>query len=251
LPVLQANAGVTALAGQVLTLDGSPLPNVLIEIDSQHATTDKTGRFLVQNTGSGHHVMIVDGAPANTKSSSYGLYRVGVDLKAGQTNSLNYTFWMTALDTEHIVNIASPTTSEVVVTNPNVRGLELHIPAGTIIHDARGRVVTQVGITAISTTQPPFPIKKGVQFPVYFTIQPGGATFGNGAQAWANGTTSRGKGATLHYPNYMKAKRGARFQFWNYDPTQRGWYTYGNGRVSDDAQKIVPEDGTQIPDIFF
>ena len=246
LPVLQADAGVTALAGQVLTLDGSPLPNVLVEIDAQHATTDKTGRFLVQNTGSGHHVMIVDGAPANTKSNTYGLYRVGVDLKAGQTNSLNYTFWMTALDTEHVVHISSPTTSEVVVTNPNVKGLELHIPAGTIIHDARGGVVTEVGITAISTTQPPFPIRKGVQFPVYFTIQPGGATFAGAGGAWTTDTRGRGKGATLHYPNYMKGKPGARYQFWNYDPTQRGWYAYGNGRVSDDAQKIVPEDGTQI-----
>jgi len=246
LPTLQSNEGVTALAGQVLTLDGSPLPNVLVEIDAQQATTDQTGRFLVQNTGSGHHMMIVDGAAASTKSNSYGLYRIGVDLKAGVTNSLNYTVWMTALDTEHVVNIPSPTTSEVVVTNPNVPGLELHIPAGTTIRDARGNVVTQVGITAVSTTQPPFPIKKGVVFPVYFTIQPGGATFSGSGTAWSSDGSRRGKGATIHYPNYMKGSPGARYQFWNYDPTQRGWYTYGNGRVSVDAKKIVPEDGTQI-----
>ncbi|MGA9669748.1 MAG: kelch repeat-containing protein, partial [Terracidiphilus sp.] len=248
LPMLRGEEGVTALAGQVLTLDGSPLPNVLIEIDSEHAITDKTGRFLVQNTGSGHHIMIVDGDPASTKANSYGLYRVGVDLKAGMTNSLNYIVWMTALDSAHAVQISSPTTSEVVVTNPNVPGLELHIPAGTVIHDARGRVVTQVGITAVSTTQPPFPIRKGLTFPVYFTIQPGGATFANSENAWSTDSAGRrrGRGATIHYGNYMKAKPGARYQFWNYDPAQRGWYTYGNGRVSSDAKKITPEDGTQI-----
>jgi RHS repeat-associated protein len=246
LPMLQSNEGVTALAGQVLTLDGSPLPNVLIEIDSHQATTDKTGRFLVENTGSGHHMMIVDGAPANTKASTYGLYRIGVDLKAGVTNSLNFTVWETALDTEHAVTIPSPTTSEVIVTNPNVPGLELHIPAGTIIHDIRGKVVTQVGITALSTRQSPFPIKKGLVFPVYFTIQPGGATFSNAHGVWSKDGTRRGRGATIHYPNYMKGKAGDRYQFWNYDPTQRGWYTYGKGRVGSDAKKIVPEEGTQI-----
>jgi RHS repeat-associated protein len=169
-----------------------------------------------------------------------------VDLKAGVTNSLNYTVWMTALDTEHVVDISSPTTSEVIVTNPNVPGLELHIPAGTVIHDARGKVVTQIGITAVSTAQPPFPIKKGLVFPVYFTIQPGGASFSNAGGSWATGATSRARGATIHYRNYMNAKPGARYQFWNYDPTQRGWYSYGNGRVSADSKKIVPEDGTQI-----
>ncbi len=168
---LQGDEGVTALAGQVLTVDGSPLPNVLVEIDGEHATTDNTGRFLIRNTGSGHHVMIVDGGPASSKTSTYGIYRVGVDLKAGQTNSLNYTFWMTPLDMEHEVTISSPTTADVIVTNPNVPGLELHIPKGTVIHDAYGKVVTKVGITPIPMKQPPFPLKRGVQFPVYFTIQ--------------------------------------------------------------------------------
>jgi RHS repeat-associated protein len=246
MPILQAEDGVTALAGQVLTLNGSPLPNVLIEIDSQQATTDNTGRFLVRNTGSGHHMMIVDGAPASSKAVSYGLYRVGVDLKAGQTNSLNYTIWMTALDTVHVVSISSPTTRNMVITNPDIPGLELHIPAGTVIRDARGNLVTQVGITQIPTSQPPFPIKKGLKFPVYFTVQPGGATFANTGNAWSSAITGKAKGATIHYKNYMKAKAGSRFAFWNYDPTQKGWYTYGKGTVSSDAEKVVPDNATQI-----
>ena len=245
-PALQATAGVSALAGQVLTLDGSPLPNVLIEIDSQKATTDNTGRFLVQNIGSGHHMMIVDGAPASTKANTYGIYRVGVELKAGVTNSLNYTIWMTALDTGHAVQIPSPTTRDMVITNPNVPGLELHIPAGTVIHDARGNVVTHIGISPVPMNQPPFPLKRGVQFPVYFTIQPGGATFMNTGSTWSPAVTSRAKGATIHYKNYLNAKPGTRYSFWNYDPTQKGWYVYGNGRVTTDSKSIAPEDGTQI-----
>jgi RHS repeat-associated protein len=252
LPALQAGPGVTAVAGQVLTLDGSPLPNVLIQIDSQQASTNETGRFLVQNTGSGHHVMIIDGAPANSKSSAYGLYRVGVDLKASQTNALHYTIWMTALDIEHVVEIASPTTGDMVITNPTLPGVEVHIPAGSVIHDARGNVVTHIGITQIPLSQPPFPFRKGMNFPVYFTVQPGGATVA-AARSVSSLIASdrsltagkRARGATVHYKNYMKAKPGTRFAFWGYDPYQRGWYTYGKGTVSADGAKVVPDEATQ------
>jgi RHS repeat-associated protein len=244
-PRLEAPLGITALAGQVLTLDGSPLANVLVEIDSQHATTDQTGRFLVRDTGSGHHIMIVDGGPASSKGNTYGIYRVGVDLKAGQTNSLNYTVWMTALDTQHLVKISSPTTSDVVITTPGIPGLELHIPAGTVIHDVRGKVVTQIGITPVPTKQPPFPLKLGVQFPVYFTIQPAGATFTNSRGSLLPGT-AKPLGATIHYQNLFNGKPGDRFEFWNYDPAQKGWFVYGHGRVSADAKMIDPEPGTQI-----
>ena len=194
----------------------------------------------------GHHVMIVDGGTANSSSNTYGIYRVGVDLQPNLTNTLKYTVWMTALDTEHVVQIASPTTSDMVITNPGVPGLELHLPAGTVIHDARGNVVTQIGITPVPMNQPPFPLKNGVQFPVYFTIQPGGATFSNAGKAWSPSVTNKAQGATIHYHNQYKGKPGARFSFWNYDPTQKGWYVYGHGRVSTDGKMIHPEPGTQI-----
>jgi hypothetical protein len=37
------------------------------------------------------------------------------------------------LDTAHQITIRSPTTSETVVTTPMMPGLELHLPAGTVI----------------------------------------------------------------------------------------------------------------------
>ncbi|MGB8028021.1 MAG: kelch repeat-containing protein [Terracidiphilus sp.] len=76
LPMLPAPVGVTALAGQVLKLDGTPLPNVLLEIGSHHATTDNTGRFLIQDLGPGHRMMLVDGGPASTESGAYGTQAV-------------------------------------------------------------------------------------------------------------------------------------------------------------------------------
>lgn len=246
LPMLPASAGVTALSGQVLKLDGTPLPNVLVEIGSHHATTDNTGRFLVQDLGPGHHMMLVDGGPAKTSTDTYGIYRVGIDLKAGKTNSLSYVVWMTPLDTQHVVKIESPTTSDTVITNPNLPGLEVHIPAGTIIRDARGKIVTQVGITPILEQQPPFPLKRGVIFPLYFTIQPGGATFTNVRGPQSAGPNARPRGAQIYYENHFHSTPNTAFAFWNYDPMQKGWYVYGHGRVSGDSKMIVPDEGTQI-----
>jgi hypothetical protein len=47
LPPLAAPAGVTALAGQVLRLNGRPLAGVTLVIDGHEAESDRTGRFLL------------------------------------------------------------------------------------------------------------------------------------------------------------------------------------------------------------
>jgi hypothetical protein len=139
---------------------------------------------------------------------------------------------MTRLDTRHAQGIASPTRSETVITTPRIPGLELRIPAGKVIRDSAGRIVTEVSITAIPVDQPPFPLPN-VPVPVYFTIQPGGAHLedvgGNGAV-----------GARLIYPNFSGGAPGARMDFWNYDSRERGWYVYGQGSVSKDGRQTVP-----------
>lgn len=246
LPPLQAPAGVTALAGRVVIVNGTPLPHVSIEIGSHRTFTDSTGRFLLQGLSPGHQVMIVDGATANTKDAIWGLYRIGVELQPARTTALTYTIWETPLDTKHIVHFPSPTTSDLLVTNPDIPGMEVRIPANTIITDARGHVVTSLGITPIPLNKPPFPFKRGIAFPVYFTIQPSGASFNTAGPAWSGSGTTQPKGVQIYYQNYPNAKSGTRFDFWNYDPFKKGWYVYGKGRVSSDKHAIVPEAGTQI-----
>jgi hypothetical protein len=130
---------VTSLSGQVLQLNGEPLANVTLEIEASAGTqrvsagTGASGRFLLTSIPSGWQEMIIDGRTANQPGRTYGVSEVGVGIKAGQTNALPYTIWMPRIDTEHAVTIPSPTRSEVVVTNPTIRGLEVRIPANTVI----------------------------------------------------------------------------------------------------------------------
>jgi hypothetical protein len=65
LPPLTAPPGVTALSGQVLRLNGQPLADVTLQIGDQSATTDHTGRFLLNGIASGPQELVMDGSTAN------------------------------------------------------------------------------------------------------------------------------------------------------------------------------------------
>jgi len=238
LPALQAAAGVTALAGQVLRLNGSPLSDVTLKIDDRTTRTDRTGRFLLAPLEAGHHELVIDGRTANTPGVIYGVFEAGVDVIAGRTTALTYTSWMPRIDTANAITIPSPTTEQVVITTPAIPGLEVIIPPGTVIRDVDGAVSREVSITPIPVDQPPFPLPKDVYVPIYFTVQPGG-----GYVYTARGS---GQGVRLYYPNYRQAPSGSFFDFWHYDPENRGWYVYGQGHVSVNQLQIIPDPGVQI-----
>ena len=232
-PSLQAKPGETALSGQVLTLRGQPLPSVTISVDGRRTQTDRTGRFLLSEIPSGHQVMVIDGRSATRPGASYGIFRAGVDVTVGQTNILPYTIWMPKLDVAHATTVPSPNKEEIVITNPLIPGLELHLPAGTVIRDLDGQAVTQISITPVPTDRPPFPLPPGFNVPVFASIQPGGARI----------IPPR---ARLIYPNYTNERPGARINFWNYDPEGKGWYIYGQGTVSANGKQIIPDPGVVI-----
>ena len=132
------------------------------------------------------------------------------------------------------MRIPSPTVKETVITTPQIPGLELHLPPQTVITDHDGKVVREISITPIPVDQPPFPLPSGVQVPIYFTIQPGGAYVA--VHAYGNAR----KGAWLVYPNYTNRPVGTEHQFWHYDPEEKGWHVYGMGVVATGGRQVVP-----------
>lgn len=214
LPPLQAPRGVTALSGQVFTLNGQPLAKVLLQIRSQEnpkvvtTTTDSTGRFLLTDVPERWGQLIIDGRRAGTAGRTYGVFEVGVQTHPKKTTHLSYPIWMPALDQAHAVRVTSPTTGDTVITSPTLPGLELHIPAGTRIQNYEWQPVNQISLTEVPIDRPPFPLPAGVEVPFYFTIQPGAAYLRH----------PEGKGARLIYPNVGGSPPGTRYDFWNYDP---------------------------------
>lgn len=233
---LRAPKGVTALAGQVLHLDGRPVADVTIGFEGHDTRTDRTGRFLLSDLPVKAGELLIDGRSANRGQRQYGVFESRVATTKGHTTILPYTIWMPEIDTKHAVKISSPTTSEVVITTPYIPDLELHLPAGSVIRDEDGHVVTSLSITPIPIDRPPFPLPAHVYVPIYFTVQPGGA------YVYAPG----GAGARLIYPNYRHEAPGTRLYFWHFDPHQKGWYSYGKGTVTADGRQVVPDPGIGI-----
>lgn len=238
LPPLQAAPGVTALTGQVLRLNGRPLADVTLEIGKRKTRTDRTGRFLLAPLPAGWHEMTIDARTANRPGAVYGLFEARVEILKQVTTVLPFTIWVPKLDTAHRVTLPSPTVQEVVVTTPRIPSLEVHIPPGSVLRDEDGNVATEVSITAIPVDRPPFPLPQGVQVPIYYTIQPGGA--------YVETATGRRSGVRIIYPNYTHERPGTRVNFWHYDPDERGWYIYGQGTVDPAGRQVVPDPGVTV-----
>jgi RHS repeat-associated protein len=235
LPQLRAPHAVTALSGQALEIDGIPLANVTLSIQGtgKHTKTDSSGRFLLTGLSAGHQVLVIEGQTADGHGQRYGRFTVGVDLVKGETNPLGYTIWMTPLEAAGDSTIPSQLKHEAVLTNPSIPGFEVRLPAGTTVRSANGAVVHHLNLTAIPIDRPPFPLPLFVSgVPTYFTVQPGGAYLN--------------KGARIIYPNWGHLPPGQRVDFWNYDPSDRGWYIYGKGSVSRDGKQVVPDPGVRV-----
>jgi RHS repeat-associated protein len=230
---LDAFSGVTALSGIVETNTGLPLAGVRLSIDNgwdpgQTSTTSNArGQFLLTDLSPGQHQLVIDGNDV-AGTTRYGLYAEPVQLPEGRTTVLPWITYLTPLDTAHAVTIASPTTRNLVVTNPEIPGLEVDIPAGTVIRDYYGNIVHQVSITPIAIDRTPVPLAPGM--PMFFTLQPGDASFS-------------GAGFTVVYPNYTHKPSGAEVGYVAQNPSWEGtgWYRSGFGHVSADGSQITPD----------
>ncbi len=231
---------MTALAGQVLLQNGQPLAQVTLAIGSRRTRTDRTGRFLLElrSTPSGWPELLIDGTTASHGQASYGIFEVAAQIVGKKTASLPYTIWMPRIDTANAVRIPSPTREAMVITTPRIPGLELHLPANTTIRDRDGRIVREISLTPIPVDQPPFPLPAGVETPVYFTAQPGGA--------YIHTAEYGPKGASLVYPAGGRLHPRDEVNFWHYDPKAKGWHVYGLGQVTPDGRQVRPNRGVSL-----
>ena len=235
LPPLFAGPRVTAVAGQALRLNGLPLARAQISIEGTRvrARTDVSGRFLLSRVPAGNRVLDVDGTTTvRGRGPRFGSFEIGVNVVNGRTSVLPFTVWMPQLDPADTVEVGSPTRHAVTLTTPHIPGLQVRIPAGSMITGADGKPVSHLSIVPVPVDRPPFPLPLGSYFPVYISVQPAGAYVSSGAE--------------IIYPNYSHLPAGQRVPFWNYDPGKRGWYIYGQGTVSRDGKHIVPDPGVRV-----
>ncbi|KAB7765680.1 type IV secretion protein Rhs [Xanthomonas sp. LMG 12462] len=234
--VMAARYQLTALRGRVVRVDQMPVANVEVSIGSITTRTNADGWFALFDLPKGHQELYVDGSTANVGADQYGQFVVGVDIKPGRLNELPYLMHLPKISARDKVRIASPLKQDLVIGHPDIPGLELHIPKGTVIHDRKGRLVNEIAIVPTPVNRAPFPVMEN--HPMAFTVEPGAS------QVRGLDPDAR-NGIRVYYPNYDNYKKGTEADFWIYDPTD-GWRVYGRGTVSKDGRHFVPEQGVAL-----
>jgi RHS repeat-associated protein len=233
---LRAAAGVTALAGQVDTSRGAPLADVMVSVggswtqDGSSTVTNSKGQFLLSYLSPGRQTLTIDGSRLSG-GRDYGVYAEPVELPKGRTSVLPWISYLTPIAAA--ISIASPTKRQVTLTTPQIPGLKVLIPAGTVIRGQDGQVVRSLSITRLPTGRTPMPWGPGM-VPAYFTVQPGDATV-------------TGPGLQVIYPNSADRPPGEAVSYLAENPSwsASGWYTYGTGHVSSNGREIIPTAATR------
>ena len=236
--VQEANVpkGETALIGQVRQIDETPVANVEVSMGDIKVRTDAHGVFVLQNVPAGHQSLFVDGGAASHGSVQYGRFLVGADVKAKAISHMPFVMYLPRILPRDEITLPTPTNREVVLTHPDMPGLELHVPAGAVFKDRDGRVLTHIALVPTPVDHAPFPLPDN--FPVYFTIQPGDAVV-------QGLTPEAARGIRVVYPNYGHAKAKSPGDFWVYS-VKEGWQMYGTGHVTDDGKHLAPDPGATV-----
>jgi RHS repeat-associated protein len=232
-----ARAGATsAVSGVVKLIDGQAAAHVQITLASVSTFTDTQGRFILSGVPTGRQTLFVDGTTANRSGYEFGQFQVGVDVLRGGVTELPYRMYLPRILDRDKIELSSPTTQDMVITHPDIPGLEVHIPAGTVIHDHNGKIVTELAIVPTPVDRATFPVPEN--FPVFFNIEPAGATV-------QNLDPHKPQGIKLTYPNYGHVAAGTGANFIAYDVSD-GWKTYGKGAITADATQLAPEEAVHL-----
>jgi len=225
-------AGVSAVYGIARRVDDVPLAGVSVSIGAITARTDAQGRFVLQGVPNGHQILLVDGRTANHGVEEYGLFTAALEVQSDRANAVPFNLYIPRISARDKITIPSPTTTAMVVTHPAIPGLEIHIPAGVAFRDRAGKIITEFAMVPMPVDRSPVPVPQN--FPVYLSMQPGGAT--------VEGLTSASaSGLRVVYPNYVDAiPSDAELPFWYYDAEGHGWDIYTTGQVSDDGSQVNP-----------
>ncbi|CAJ5947090.1 RHS repeat-associated core domain protein [Burkholderia pseudomallei] len=223
----------TALIGQVRQIDEMPVANVEVSIGGIETRTDANGVFVLRNLPEGRQELFVDGEPASHGDMHYGRFVVGADIKAKAISHMPFVMYLPRILPRDEITLPTPTTREVVLTHPDMPGLELHVPAGAVFKDRHGKVLDHIALVPTPVDHAPFPLP--ANFPMYFTIMPGDAVV-------QGLTPEASQGIRVVYPNYGHLQPASHADFWAYS-AKDGWGMYGAGRASADAKHLEPDPG--------
>jgi len=237
---VQSAASVTGMKGRFVTPTGMGIGGVIVRADTAQSpqpqtTTDAAGNFLLVGLPAGQITFRFDATPANPL---YPIWPYTATLPANAVTVLPEWTINPPPSDEKFVPIANAT-QEQVITDQRFPGLEIRLPAGTVITGWDGVPKTRIAVEKVqlgklTVTAPPVPT--GSMYQLFFGTPMGGVP-------------SSPIPVTL--PNDVGAEPGDSINVWFFDGSPMGgsgeWKIAGQGIVSADGKTIRMPNGTGIP----
>ncbi|MGE0133429.1 MAG: RHS repeat-associated core domain-containing protein [Blastocatellales bacterium] len=268
LTVMSRN-GQTILSGRVLDTDEKPIEGALVAVGGASGMTDAAGDFFIPGVapsppGQSSKVLInatnIPGPPPET----YPIISEPAVIVAGQANVVPYIFYLPKIDwaDSGVVNgiqvdVNGNVASTVTVTNTKIPNLEMTILAGTKIVGRNGSAITRASLTPVPIDRVPAPLPATFQLSpgntiniatqLVYTSQPGSACVGT-LDPQTGQCVNNGQVIPVTYPNLGGAAPGTTVPLFKYDHEDLEWIKYGDGTVSSDGKKIVPNAGVGLTD---
>jgi RHS repeat-associated protein len=236
--IVQAG-GRTALVGQVMLVDGTPLEGVILTfagLEGQPTQrTDSAGNFQFLDLPASTHTLSVDTTPVNP---TFPIYGVDVTLTTGQTTVL-LPFKITPPPPPERFTPIQNATQDQVVADSRFPGVSIKLPAGVTITGWEGQPKTKIAIMGFSPDELPMPPPPGPTRSLY--------QFHFGTNM--GGLPSAPLPVTL--PNDQGLAPGAKAEIWYYDAAPfvgvpGAWRLAGLGTVSTDGSTVISDPGVGI-----
>jgi len=226
--------GPTSLTGQVLTVDGEPIPGVELYMGAGVVTTDAAGNFFFGNVPSGTQQMMID---ANAARPGFPIYAMDLVLVENQPNLLPPIRLTPPPPLERFKPINNAVASQVI-TDPRFPGVEITLPAGVTITGWDGLLKTKIAIERLSPDRLPVPPPPGPTrslYQIFFGTPVGGVPSAP---------------LPVAGPNELDLEPGSKAELWYYNAFPMGgpagWQKAGTGTVSADGSRIVSDPGVGI-----
>ena len=235
-----SESGQTVLTGQILDGDDRPVANVSIKLGGTSIThlgsSDAAGNLFIPLAVSGKQVFLIDGSSANTADTYYPTIPVTLDIQSSAVNELGYVPRLRGQPAAKLIPFVPGQAS--VITDPELPGFKMTIPAGVRIIGWDGQANSKFSVVKVPVDRSPLPpllLGPGLEaretFLFSFAKMGGGVPTGNIPIDLPNSTGRLpGEKADLYYFN--EAPDGSA-------PNQ--WEKYGTATVSDDATTLVTD----------
>lgn len=142
-----------SLEGRILNTGKKPLQGVTIKFKNQSVQTDSNGNFVFEGLPAGKRTLLIDGSTASEVGGRYPVLPIDAEVKANQRNAMPFTPHLHRQKARNFVNI-NPS-KETILTDSEVPGFEMRIPAGVKITGWDGQANKKVSVRTVPTDRLP------------------------------------------------------------------------------------------------